>query len=222
MEGSRRSRFETIDRPALRPLPERPYEYALYTTARVGFDCHVGYEHNFYSAPHALVHKEVDLRVTDKVVEILFHGQRVASHVRVFGKGIYQTDVNHLPEAHRRHLEWTPERLIRWGAETGPMLGRLIEEILKERPHPEQGYRSCLGIMRLGKTYSPERLEAAATRALSIGTKSYRSVKSILDSGLDKQPLPTEADKDSVLPQHDNLRGPDYYSTEEAETCLFR
>ncbi len=229
MEGSRLSLYETLDRPALRPLPEMPYVYASYTRARVGFDCHVEFERNFYSAPHALVHKEVEVRATDTMVEILFNGGEVASHPRSYGKRDYATVPAHLPEAHRHYLEWTPERLVNWAKTISPMLGALIEQILSSYPHPEQAMRSCMGVMSLTKIYPPERMEAAATRALSVGAKSYRSLRSILENGLDQAPLPETAEQ--ALPEHENLRGSDYYdpfdddaavhegATVEGQTC---
>ncbi|MHB2021454.1 MAG: IS21 family transposase [Candidatus Xenobia bacterium] len=217
LEGSRRSQFALLDQSALRPLPTHPYEFALRKVARVNIDCHVEFEHNLYSAPHALVQREVELRVTDKVVEVLFHGERVASHARSYGRGQYRTTLQHLPEAHRRHLEWTPTRLIAWGEEIGPNVGQLVAAILQDRPHPEQGYRSCLGIMHLGRSYSGQRLETASERALTIGAKSYRSLKSILETGLDQRPL--TSDDNRALPAHENVRGPGYYDDRGNNAC---
>lgn len=215
LEGSRRSQFELLDLPALRPLPEHSYEFSVIKRARVNIDCHVQFENNLYSAPHGLVRREVELRATDRVVEILFQGERVASHPRSYGKGDYHTDPQHLPEAHRHHLEWTPSRLIRWGETIGPSVGLLIAKILEDRPHPEQAYRSCLGLMSLGRQYTDERLEAAAARAVTIGAKSFRSVKSILEKGLDQQPLPSADAR--TLPEHTNVRGARYYGKEDTE-----
>lgn len=216
MEGSRLSLYEALDRPALRPLPQAPYVYASYTRARVSFDCHVQFDHNFYSAPHALVHKEVEVRATDTMVDVLCNGEQVATHARRYGKREYATVPAHLPEAHRRHLEWTPDRLINWANTIGPMLGQLIQEILESCSHPEQGYRSCLGVMRLTKSYPAARMEAAATRALSIGAKSYRSLRSILENGLDQAPPPSNVEQS--LPEHSNVRGRDYYAQSENAT----
>jgi transposase len=170
---------------------------------------------SFYSVPHSLVRRKVDVRVTSGVVEVLHKGRRVASHRRVEGKGIYVTDPDHMPRAHRKHLEWTPSRLIRWAGTVGPSMAELVKAILKSRPHPEQGYRSCLGILRLARHYPPERMEAAARRALASGALSYRSVKSILAKGLDKQPV--EQRPEAPVAAHANIRGADYYR--EASTC---
>ncbi|MDA8344137.1 MAG: IS21 family transposase [Thermaerobacter sp.] len=215
LEGSRSSVFATIEKPVLRPLPELPYVFTTYTRARVGLDCHVQFDHCYYSAPHTLVGKELELRVTDTTVTILFDGEQVAGHARRRGRGLYATVPAHLPESHRRHLEWNPQRLIAWGKTIGPMLGQLIEEILKGRTHPEQGYRSCLGIMHLAKIYPPARMEAAATRALTIGARSARSMRSILENRLDQEPLADE--NTEPTPDHGNVRGADYYGKVRAK-----
>jgi len=210
LEGTRKSLFENLDRPALKPLPSRPYEFAEWKKARVNIDTHVEFEKNYYSVPHQLVREEVDIRATTGTVEIIFKGNRVASHKRVYGKGKYQTENTHLPRSHQKYLEWTPSRLIQWAEGIGDETAKLVKEILKSRPHPEQGYRSCLGIMRLGKAYPEERMEAAAKRALSIGATSYRSVKSILEKGLDKLEITPPVENTPI--DHDNVRGASYYS----------
>ncbi len=214
-DGCRRSLFESLDRPALKPLPAKRYEFARWKKATVNIDYHVAVEKNFYSVPHSLVRRKVDVRVTSGVVEVLHKGRRVASHRRVEGKGIYVTDPDHMPRAHRKHLEWTPSRLIRWAGTVGPSMAELVKAILKSRPHPEQGYRSCLGILRLARHYPPERMEAAARRALAFDALSYRSVKSILAKGLDQQPV--EQRPEAPVAAHANIRGADYYR--EASTC---
>jgi len=217
LDGCRRSLFESPDRPALRPLPAKRYEFAWWKKATVNIDYHIAVERNFYSVPHSLVRRKVEVRVTSGVVEVLHKGRRVASHRRVEGKGIYVTDPDHMPRAHRKHLEWTwtPSQLIRWAGTVGPSMAELVKTILKSRPHPEQGYRSCLGILRLARHYPPERMEAAARRALAFDALSYRSVKSILAKGLDKQPV--EQRPEAPVAAHANIRGADYYR--EATTC---
>lgn len=218
LAGSRMSLFETLDRPALLPLPLIPYEFAQWKRARVNIDYHLELEKNFYSVPYQLAREEVDVRYTSGTVEVLFCGRRVASHPRRFGRGEYSTKREHMPEAHRRYLEWSPGRLISWAATVGPETAGLVTAILERRPHPEHGYRACLGIMRLAKHYPPARVEAASGRALLLGATSYRSVKSILARGLDSVPLPAVPEP---LPGlgivHENLRGPSYY-TEDKET----
>ena len=210
LPGCRASLFETLDRPALRPLPAQPYEYATWKSAKVNIDYHVELERHYYSVPCALVGQSCDLRASAGTLEIFFHGRRVASHRRSSEPGRFSTDPAHMPESHRRHLEWTPSRIVAWAAQTGPATAALVDAILASRRHPEQGYRTCLGILRLGQHYGDERLEAAATRSLAGGGRSYRSVESILKTGLDRQPLP-EPESAGPIRRHANLRGAGYY-----------
>jgi transposase len=210
LPGTRLSQFETIDRPAMRPLPATPYEYAEWKRARVQINYHVQVEWHFYSVPYTLVSEEIDVRYTATTVECLHRGNRVASHVRSFVRNGYTTVAAHMPESHRSHAEWTPERLVHWAARSGPATARAAEAILARRQHPQQNFRSVQGVMRLGKTYGDVRLEAACQRALSIGTCSYISIESILKKGLDKQALPQQITL-SLPVEHDNVRGPDYY-----------
>jgi transposase len=216
LPGSRRSLFETLDRPALRPLPARPYEYAEWKRARVNIDYHVEVEGHYYSVPYALVKQQLEVRVSARVVELFHKGTRVASHVRSRLKGRHSTVAAHMPTAHQRYAEWTPQRLIRWAADSGAATAQLVETILASRPHPQQGFRSCLGIMRLGKSYGAERLEAACRRALTIGACSYKSVESILKNGLDRAPLPASPPAPAPL-RHANIRGPEYYSLSQGD-----
>ena len=144
----------------------------------------------------------------------MYHkGIRVASHLREYGKRRYITDPQHMPASHRAHLEWTPTRLVRWGAEMGPEVATLAERMMRDRPHPEHGYRACLGLMRLGKRYGGERLNAACERALRVGSPSYGSVQSILKAGLDQVPVRPQL---AVLTagEHENVRGGEYYRQE--------
>ena len=211
LDGSRRSLYEALDRPALRPLPSQRYELARWKKARVNIDYHVQVDRNYYSVPHCLARQELDVRVTDAVVELLHKGRRVASHRRLEGKGRYRTEKAHMPAAHREHMEWSPTRLVGWARTIGPETAKLVEAILRDKPHPEQGYRACLGLMSLGKRHGPERMEAAARRALGCGARSYRSVKSILAQGLDRVPL-EQRPASPPLPGHANVRGPAYYA----------
>lgn len=211
LEGTRRSLYEELDKPALKPLPPKRYEYAEWRHAKVNIDYHVEVDRNYYSVPYQLVGEIVDIRLTDGLVEALHRGKRVASHPRATGKGRYITQIQHMPASHRKHLEWTPSRLISWAESVGPQTTTLVTTILEQKPHPEQGYRSCLGIMRLGKKHGLDRLEAAAARAVACGAFSYSSVKSILASNLDQAPLPAPPDE-RATPAHQNLRGPEYYA----------
>ncbi|MCY7417224.1 MAG: IS21 family transposase, partial [Chloroflexi bacterium] len=208
--SSRLSLFIELDRPALRPLPAQPYEFATWKTATVNIDYHVEVDHHWYSVPHQLVGQVCDIRVTAGIVEVLHRRRRVASHRRSGKQRQFTTDAAHMPEAHRRHAEWTPGRIAAWAEKTGPSTAGLVTAIMASRPHPEQGFRSCLGIMRLGRRHGDERLEAAAARALAIGAHSYRSVESILKSGLDGQPLPGSEPVTSIG-DHANVRGAGYY-----------
>ena len=210
LEGSRASLFAALDRPALRPLPERAYEYATWKGAKVNIDYHVEWERHYYSVPYQLVGEHADVRATAVTVEVFVRGRRVASHLRSAAVGRHTTEPAHMPESHRRHLEWTPGRLVAWGERTGPATGALVAAILRSRPHPEQGFRSCLGIFRLGRRHGEARLEAACARALAVGALSYRSVDSILKGGLDRAPLPGPAPV-RVTRSHPNVRGPGYY-----------
>jgi transposase len=210
LPGSRQTMFTELDRPALRPLPARPYEYAEWLTAKVNIDYHVEVDRHWYSVPYQLVGRRCDVRVTATVVEALYEGRRVASHRRSRDQGRFTTLPEHMPEAHRRHAEWTPSRIVAWAERTGPATGQLVTLIMAGRPHPEQGFRSSLGIMRLGRRYGDERLEAACARALAIRGLSYRSVESILKAGLDGLPLP-DAEPVTSIGHHANVRGAAYY-----------
>lgn len=210
LPGTRRSMFESLDRPAMQPLPATPYEYAEWKKVRVNIDYHVAIDKHYYSVPYQLVKQQLEARVTARTVELLHKAKRVASHRRSNQPGRHTTVNEHMPRAHREYAEWTPERLVRWAQETGPATAKLVETILSSRPHPQHGFRACLGIMRLGKNYTAKRLEAASRRALAIGSCSYKSVESILKNGLDRKPLPpTMIDTPAI--EHDNLRGADYY-----------
>jgi len=211
LDGSRASLFTEIDRPALRPLPARPYEYGVWKTATVNIDYHIEVERHYYSVPYGLAGQHCDVRISASTIEVFHRGRRVASHLRSAARGRHTTERAHMPESHRRYAEWTPGRIVRWAEQTGPATAALAVEILASRPHPEQGFRSCLGILRLGHRYGAERLEAACARALAVGATSYRSVDSILRTGLDRQALP-DAPPDPPVRRHENVRGPDYYA----------
>ncbi len=212
LPGSRKSRFEELDRPALKPLPASDYELAYWKKATVHLDYHVEVEGHYYSVPYALVKKQLDIRYSQKTVECFHSGKRVASHVRSGQQGRHTTVKEHMPLKHQKYMEWTPERFKRWAAKIGPETLCLTEMLLVQRTHPQQAYRSLLGILSLGKSYGEIRLEAACRRALYINALSYRSVQSILKSGLDHKPLPESA-KDKEPVEHSNIRGPVYYTS---------
>jgi transposase len=204
------NQFEAIDRPALRPLPANDYLFAQWKLARVHVDYHVELAGHYYSVPHALVKQQVELRYTDQTLECFHKGQRVASHRRSHQKGHHTTLAEHMPKAHQTYADWSPERFRRWAQEFGPATTGLIERALQQRAHPQQAYRSCFGILRLGKDFGAERLEAACARALRLNTCSYRSLESILQKGLDQVTLSEQPELPLDLP-HANLRGADYY-----------
>ena len=212
LDTTRKELFETLDKPALLPLPGRRYEYADWSTPKVNIDYHVVVDQHYYSVPYQLVHQYLDARFTLTCVELLHKGRRVASHVRSFEKWKYTTLKEHMPKSHQRYLEWTPTRILEWAKKSGPKTAELAQEILNRRAYPEQGYRSCLGLLRLGKAYGKDRLEAACERALGLGAYSYKSVKSILSTGLDRQPLPQAKGAGNRVPlNHKNIRGAAYY-----------
>jgi transposase len=210
LPGSRRQLFEELDRPALRPLPVTPYQFGEWRLGfKVNIDYHIEAGRHYYSVPYQLVGQRVDVRSSAATVEVFFSGKRVASHLRSRLAGRHTTDPAHMPDSHRRHAEWTPSRITEWAAKTGPFTAELTSEIMATRRHPEQGYRSCLGIIRLADRYGAERLEAACARALAARALSYKSVESILRHGLDSQPLAEAPPR--THRRHRNLRGPEYY-----------
>jgi transposase len=207
--NSRKALFEELDRPALKALPREPYEYATWAERRVGLDYHVEVEKHYYSVPHTLLRESVWARLTQRTVEIFHRGKRVAAHLRSSPDRRHTTVREHMPSSHRRYADWTPERLGRRAGEIGPNTGALIEVILRERTHPEQGFRASIGILRLAKSHGRDRLEAACARALEIGTRSYTSVNSILKNNLDRK-RPEPATDGPAIP-HRNIRGAGYF-----------
>jgi transposase len=211
LDASRAELFEAHDLPELRPLPERPYEFATWKKARVNMDYHIEVEGHYYSVPYQLTREKVEARITERTIEVFHRGKRVTSHVRSFVKGRATTIHDHRPASHRAHLEWTPSRIVAWAEETGPATASLVDEIMRRKPHPEMGYRSCLGIIRLSSKFGSERMEAASRRALACGAFSYKSVKSILSAGLDQIEARASENRPPI-PVHENVRGPDYYN----------
>ncbi|MFN0315710.1 MAG: IS21 family transposase [Burkholderiales bacterium] len=211
LPGCRREAFEHLDRPALNPLPSTPYEFAQFKHCRVNIDYHVEIDGHYYSVPHALARQRVQARITARTVEVLFQGKRIASHARSARRGTHTTVAEHMPASHRAHLEWTPGKLIHWATRIGPASERLVRHLLITKAHPEQGYRACLGLLALARTYGEIRLEAGCQRALHIGAPTRGSVASILKAGLDQCPAATPPQTELPLPTHENLRGPSYY-----------
>lgn len=211
LAGSRESVFLERELPLPRPLPVHPYHYRTRRSAKVHIDYHVEVASHRYSVPYTLVGTRVEVVFDERTLEVYHEGERVALHTRSHAKGRFTTDPAHMPERHRQHAEWTPERIEAWLAQTGPAAAAFSERVMESFPHPELGFRSCLGLVRLGRKYGPERLEAACARALAAGACRYRSVRSILESGLDATPL---EHSEAIAPPsaHDNVRGPSYYA----------
>jgi transposase len=210
LPGTRLSQFQTVDRPALKPLPAQPYSFAEWKKARVNIDYHIEVQRHYYSVPHTLIKKQIDVRITDTTIECFYQSKRVASHIRSYKQGQHTTVKEHMPPSHQQWAEWSPERFIRWAEKIGPQTTDLIRTVLSSRPHPQQGYRGSMGILRLGESYGHARLEAACDRANRIGGTSYKSVASILKHGLDQQP-PAAADQKRPTVIHANIRGSQYY-----------
>lgn len=208
---SRRQLFEELDRPALLPLPAEPFVYAEWRVRRVSLDYHVDIDGHYYSVPHRLLRERVEARLTARTVELFHRGERVAVHLRGGVRGRHTTLPEHMPQSHRRHAEWTIERIGQEAGSIGAATARLTALILESRPHPEQGFRACLGILRLVRTYGRDRVEAACARGLEIGARSYGSVQSILQHGLDRQSPTTSAHEGELPLLHPNIRGSGYY-----------
>jgi transposase len=202
--------LEQVDRPALKDLPGEPYEYSEWRVRRVGVDYHIDIDAHYYSVPYRFARAEVEARLTAHGVEIFHKGERIAVHLRSSGNRKHTTVPEHMPSSHRRYAGWTIERIREDARKIGPATAALCEQILESRPHPEQGYRACLGIVRLVGSYGAARVEAAAEHASEIGARTYGSVKSILDTKLDRRPAPRRP-ADTAPIRHPNIRGPRYY-----------
>ena len=212
---SRRDLFEDLERTAMKPLPSVRYEFAEHKPVTANIDYHVEYDGHCYSVPYRLVRQRMEVRATATTVEVLHRNQRVASHAREYGRRRFITDPEHMPKSHREHLEWTPSRLIEWGTNIAPEVGALIGKILESYPHPEHGYRQCLGLTSLAKKKGADRLAAACARAIALNAISYTSVKSILQQNLDRVPVPAGEQERLPLPEppaHENLRGAEYFA----------
>jgi transposase len=213
MPGSRISEFLEVDKPALKPLPDYSYEYAEWKKVRVNIDYHIAFDFHYYSVPFRYLKHEVDIKITRSLISCFYKGKMIATHGRMYCKG-HTTIKEHMPRQHQEYAEWTPERIIRWANQAGEYTCNFITAMIESRPHPQQAYRACLGVMRLGKNYGVERLEKAAARALAIGALSYQSIESILKRGLDQTPIPRSSlvSVPTTVVAHDNIRGSDYYN----------
>jgi len=210
LPGSRRSAYDELDRPALRPLPALPYQYADWKVARVGIDYHVELIGHYYSVPHRFAREQVDVRYTTSTGEIFHRGKRIAAHVKSERRGAHTTLTEHMPANHQAVSGWDPQRLRNWAASIGPHTCAIVAHLLGGRQHPQQAYRTCLGVLRLAKDYGNERLEAACSRAIDLKAPSYRFIASTLKNGLDQQSSTVAVQADLPL-THVNVRGPNYY-----------
>jgi transposase len=213
LEGTRRSLFEELDRPQLKPLPQKRFEIPEWRVhVAVNIDYHVEFDGHYYSVPYALVQKRVDVRATASTVECLYHGQRVASHPRSYVRGQYTTAEQHRPKTHRHFASWTPSRLVRWASTVGPETAAAVQAVMQNRKHPEQGFRSALGIIRLADRYGKGRVERACSRARDLRSLNYRTIQSLLKNGLEQTAVTASPPPRSLALQHENVRGPDYYN----------
>jgi transposase len=214
LAGNRRSSFETLYKPLLRPQPHPPYELAQWKKALVGIDYHVEVEGHSYSVPHRLIRLKVDIRLSANLVEVINNGARVAAHQRMAQKGGRTTLVEHMPRAHRAYQEWRPERLVQWAENLGHNTQTVVSHLLVSKPHPEQGFRSALGLVSLSRRYGNERLESACKRAVQIGGLSFKSIESILRKGLDEVEIEQAGPAREQHLWHENVRGANYYQEE--------
>ena len=213
LDVSRHDLYIEVDKPALKPLPPTRYEYAEFLKVRVNIDYHIEVRGHYYSVPYELKGEQLDARLSVRMVEALHKGRRVAAHPRDDRKGRHTTDPTHMPRAHREYLAWTPSRIIHWAGTIGPHCAQAVQQIIDSRPHPEQGYRAALGIIRLAKGYAAPRVDAACQRALALDVCRYQSIKSILKSGKDLEPLLADATAPALCrAHHQNVRGPEYYA----------
>jgi transposase len=221
MDVSRRELFESIDKPALKPLPKDRYQYADWVKAKINIDYHFAFENHNYSVPHKHVGRAVEVRATGKTVECFYKGERIAIHERSYVRYGFSTTLEHMPANHAEHLTWTPDRITRWAQKIGDKTACFVSRMIQSRAFPEQAFRSCLGLLRLANRFSEERLEKACARALSAGMTRYQEVESILKNGLDSQPMVSNDADHASAEVHENIRGPGYYNNllEEVKTC---
>ncbi|WP_242999242.1 Mu transposase domain-containing protein [Enterocloster lavalensis] len=217
-EGSRYEIFRDEEMPLLAPLPATPYELAEWKQATVQFNYHISFAGMLYSVPHEYIKRKVDVRVTDKTIEIFYNHNRIASHRRLYGrKGQYSTITEHMPPSHQQYLEWNGDRFRKWAERIGSSTYQVVDAILTSKRVEQQSYRSCMGLLKLADKYSVDRLEAACRKALSFtATPSYKSIKNILDTGSNQAEMPdrgvaTDRHTDSGKSSHALTRGADYY-----------
>ena len=207
--ASRRNLFETLDKPALKPLPAEPYVYAEWKLRRAGIDYHIDVERHYYSVPHQLIKQKLWVRITARTVEVFHQGQRVAAHARTSGNRQHSTVRDHMPPNHRVRSDWTPDVIRTGAARIGPHVATFVALLMEKRRHPEQAYRACLGVLKLARSFGNDRLDRACERALEINAYSYSSLHSILKNGLDRQRRQPATDGPTIT--HSNIRGAGYF-----------
>lgn len=212
LPGCRRSAFEALDQPALKPLPSTRYELSEYKEAKVNINYHIALDDHYYSVPYQLVQKNITIRFTSTIVEILHGNKRVASHQRKYKKYGYTTSSDHMPPKHAAHAKWTPERMGQWAGEAGPSTKRVADQFMLDRPHPQQGFNAVLGLIRQGDKYGKDRLEKACAKALFLKCTNLNSIKSLLRSGMDKVPINLDKKSEEQPIEHENIRGATYYN----------
>lgn len=211
LPGCRRSRFEQLDKPMLKPLPGMPFEYAEWVSKqRVGKDYHVFVKGHYYSVPHEIVGEYVEARVTKNIVEILFKGKVITSHLRSYVEGGDTTLPAHQPASHRAYADLTPDKLKDWAHRIGPASLAAVQYQFESRPHAVLGLKPCASLKKLAKEYGQKRFEAACRRGQKIGSLTVTSIRSILRHNLDDD-LEQDTRVQIPLPLHDNIRGASYY-----------
>lgn len=212
MKVSRAILFETLDKPALKPLPATSYQYAEWKKAKVNIDYHIMFDDHYYSVPYRYIHRPIEIRATAKSIECFYEGERIAAHPRSNTRYQYSTSAEHMPKNHRAQAEWTPERIKRWAAKTGQHTSLFIEQMILARPFPEQAFRACLGVLRLAGRFGPERLEKACAIGLSAGMTRYKAIETLLKNNMDTVDYRHSTQTSSPVKTHENLRGSDYYN----------
>jgi len=207
---SRKELFEILDKPHAQLLPDNSFEFAEWKKARVNINYHISFDEHDYSVPYTYIHQEIDIRATINTVEVFYKGNRICSHQRSYKKHKYTTVKEHMPPSHQKYIEWTPERILKWSKKYGESVRELVEKIMDSKKYPEQAYKSCLGIIRLEKHFSADRLNDACNRALQYNVHSYQGVKNILKNGLDQVKQPQAVSKPPQ--QHENIRGAGFYN----------
>ena len=206
LPGNRQQAFETLDKPALKPLPQHPYQYVDIRRCKVNIDYHIEFDKHHYSVPHQYVGEQVELHASEHLIQLYFRQHPIASHVRAYRPGM-TTEAGHMPTRHREHQQWNPGRLKNWAKDIGPEVLVWVSARLDEREHPEQAYRVCLGLLNLSREYPPQRLNTSCQLANREGLTRLKQLKSILQSNRDK--LPQQLPLTTELPQHhENIRGP--------------